>query len=272
MSMKPQGLEPIPEETVQIVRNALRKGSSITNLRDALGPTYDDEPFAHLFPKQGRKAEAPWRLALITVFQFMEGLSDRQAAEMVSNRLDWKYALSLSVEEEGPDFSTLSDFRQHLTDAGAQDVVLEPILHIARERGLLKAGGKQRTDATYVLATVRQLHRIESVGEAIRATLNALAEQEEGEAWLLSWVTPDWFDRYVHLFELTRFPKAQSQRAALIAQMGADMSQLLQALSHASTPAVLRALSQVQALRQIFEQHYELREGRARWRDEPARQ
>ena len=270
MSMKPHGLEPIPEETMRVARKAFRKGTLIMNLRDALGPIYDDEQFARLFPKRGRGAQAPWRLALITVLQFLEGLDDRQAAEMVRGRLDWKYALSLPLEDEGFDYSILTDFRQRLTDAGAQEVILEPILQIARTRGWLKAGGKQRTDATHVLSAVRQLHRLESVGEAMRAALNALAEHEQGAAWLLSWVEPDWFDRYVHRFELTRFPKTKSQQEALRAQVGADVAQLLQALAQASTPAGLVELPEVVVLGQIFAQHYQLREGRAYWRDGPA--
>lgn len=268
--MKPQGLEPIPEETVRVVRKALRKGTMITQLRDSLGPIYDDQAFAHLFPKRGRKAEAPWRLALITVFQFLENLSDRQAAEMVRSRLDWKYALSLPLEEEGIDFSILSDFRRRLSEAGAEDLILSPILQLARERGWLKAGGKQRTDSTHVLSAVRQLHRLESVGEAMRAALNALAEREEGAQWLLGRVGPDWFDRYVHRFELSRFPKAESQRKVLIKQVGTDVQSLLSALQRETTPKVLQELAEVQVLREIFAQHYEVRHHEVHWRDGPA--
>jgi transposase len=270
MSMKPHGLEPIPEETVRVVSKALRKGNLITHLRDAIGPIYDDEQFAHLFAKRGRRAEAPWRLALITVFQYLEHLGDRQAAEMVSSRLDWKYALSLSLEEEGIDFSTLSVFRQRLVEAGAEDVILEPILQVARERGWLKAGGKQRTDSTHVLGAVRQLHRIESVGEAMRAALNALAQREDGASWLLGVVPADWFDRYVHRFELTRFPKAESQRQALIAHVGADVHFLLEALQRQETPKALQEVPEVKILRQIFAQDYEVSHRQVHWRDGPA--
>src|SRR6266702_1627819 len=101
MSMKPQGLTPIPEETRQLVQRLCPKGTMVTQLRDALGPIYSDEPFAHLFPRRGRPAEAPWRLALVTVLQVIEGLTDRQAAEAVRTRIDWKYALSLAPEDEG---------------------------------------------------------------------------------------------------------------------------------------------------------------------------
>src|SRR6266700_498464 len=109
MSMKPRGLEPIPDETRLLMQRLCPKGTMVTQLRDALGPIYSDEPFAQLFAKRGRPAEAPWRLALVTVLQAMEGLTDRQAAQAVCLRLDWKYALSLETGVEGFDFSILCD-------------------------------------------------------------------------------------------------------------------------------------------------------------------
>ncbi|MHB8595628.1 MAG: transposase [Ktedonobacteraceae bacterium] len=114
------------------------------HLRDALGTIYQNSDFADLFPKRGRAAEAAWRLALVTVLQALENLSDRQAAEMVRARLDWKYALSLPVDDSGFDASILTDFRQRLLDHEAQDRLLEPILQVCREHGWLKTGGKQR--------------------------------------------------------------------------------------------------------------------------------
>src|SRR5919109_4169701 len=101
MSMNPHGLEPIPEETRLLVQRLIPKGTVVTQVRDACGPIYSDEHFAQLFPKRGRPAEAPWRLALVTVLQAIEGLTDRQAAEYVRSRIDWKYVLALSLEDPG---------------------------------------------------------------------------------------------------------------------------------------------------------------------------
>src|SRR5947209_8402871 len=224
MSMKAQGLEPIPEETRLLVQRLSPKGTMVTQLRDALGPIYSDEQFAHLFPKRGRAAEAPWRLALVTVLQAIEGLSDRQAAAFVRTRIDWLYALALPLDEPGFDYSILTDFRQRLVAAGAQDLILEPILQLSRERGWLKARGKQRTDATAVLARVRARSHLESVGESMRAALNALAKQEP--AWVQAYQNPAWGERYVHRFELARFPKAETERTLLREQVGTDVAQL----------------------------------------------
>src|SRR5437660_120460 len=255
MSMKAHGLEPIPEETRQLVERLCPKGTMITQLRDELGPIYSDEQFAHLFAKRGRAAEAPWRLALVTALQAVEGLTDRQAAQAVHLRMDWRYALALPLDDTGFDYSILSDFRQRLLAADAQELILEPILQVCRARGWLKAQGKQRTDATAVLARVRARSRLESVGESMRAALNALAQQEP--AWLQAHLNPQWFDRSVHRFELARLPKAQTQQQQLREQVGQDVAQRLPSLEEEATPESVRSLPEVGLLRQVFAQHYE---------------
>ncbi len=268
MSMKPQGLEPIPDETRRLVERLCPKGTLVTQVRDALGPIYSDEQFAHLFPKRGRAAEAPWRLALVTVLQAIEGLTDRQAAECVRTRIDWLYALALPLDDPGFDYSILTDFRQRLLSAQAQDLLLDPILQLCRERGWLKARGKQRTDATAVLARVRALSSLESVGESMRAALNALAKQEP--AWLSAHQPPEWSERYIHRFELARFPKAETQRHLLRQQVGQDVGYLLACIDAESTPPSVRNEPSVTLLRQVFAQHYERDGQQIRWRDGPA--
>ena len=105
MSLRPEPIEPVPEETARVARAAFRRGNVYLKLRDELGTVYTDEAFAALFPTHGQPAEAPWRLALVTVLQFAEGLSDRQAAEAVRARLDWKYLLGLPLDDAGFDYS-----------------------------------------------------------------------------------------------------------------------------------------------------------------------
>src|SRR5207302_4188021 len=167
----------------------------------------------------------------------------------------------------GFDYSILTDFRQRLLSAKAEDLILEPILRLCRERGWLKAGGKQRTDAAAVLARVRALSSLESVGESMRAALNALASQEP--AWLREHLNPEWFDRYVHRFELARFPKAQTQRQQVREQGGRDVAHLLAALAERQTPPSLGGLPEVTLLRQVFAQHYVQEGDQVHWRDGP---
>jgi len=98
------------------------------HMRDELGTIYEVEPFAHLFPNNGQPAEAPWRLALVTIIQFAEGLSDRQAADAVRGRIDVKYALSLDLSDPGFDASMLSEFRARLIAGHAEEQLLTAIV------------------------------------------------------------------------------------------------------------------------------------------------
>jgi len=159
MSLRPEVSPAIPEETVRVARASFPKGSRYTRLRDELGAVFDDARFAGLFPARGRPAEAPWRLALVTLFQLAEGLPDRQAAEAVRGRIDWKYALALPLTDPGFDSTVLSEFRSRLVEGRAEQGLLDAVLALARERNLLSGGGRQRTDSTHVLAAVRALNR-----------------------------------------------------------------------------------------------------------------
>ena len=175
MSLQPREIPPVPEKTQRVARAAFAKGNLYVRLRDEIGVVFDDPLFAPWFPTRGQPAESPWRLALITVMQFVEGLSARQAAEAVRARIDWKYALSLELTDPGGDASVLCEFRARLVDGDAGPLLLEALLSRLKERGLLKARGQQRTDSTHVLAAIRTLNRLASVGETLRAALNSVA-------------------------------------------------------------------------------------------------
>lgn len=97
MSLVSQPITTIPEETVRVAQAAFPKSTRFMQMRDQLGPIYDDAAFADLYPCCGQPAETPWRLALITVMQYADNLTDRQAADAVRSRIDWKYALGLGL-------------------------------------------------------------------------------------------------------------------------------------------------------------------------------
>lgn len=105
MSLHPTLAGPVPEQTARIARAAFPNGHPCLKWRDELGTLYRDEDFACLFPPRGQPGLPPWRLALVTVLQFWENLTDRQAAEAVRARLDWKYLLGLELSDPGFDFS-----------------------------------------------------------------------------------------------------------------------------------------------------------------------
>ena len=157
--MHPHPIPPIPEETARVARAILPQGNGYLQMRDELGTLYQDEDFRDLFPSRGQPAEVPWRLALVTLMQYAEGLTDRQAADAVRTRIDWKYVLSLELTDSGFDFSVLSEFRGRLLAHGAERRLFDRLLEQFRERGSIKARGKQRTDSTHVLAAIRTLRR-----------------------------------------------------------------------------------------------------------------
>lgn len=217
MSMNPQEIGSIPAETVRIAQAACPKGTLAMRLRDALGALYTDEQFAVLSPAEGQPASAPWRLAVFTVLQYSDNLTDRQAANAVRERLDWKYSLGWDT---GFDDSLLSAFRTRLVEQQAETRLQDRLLSMCKHHGWLKEGGKQRTDPTRVLARVRSLFNREWVGETLRAALDDLAVL--APEWLVKQITPDWFERSSHRVEHYRLPKAESQRTALAQQIGAD--------------------------------------------------
>jgi transposase len=207
-----------------------------------------------LFSTQGRPAEAPWRLALITVLQCAEGLTDRQAADAVRDRLAWKYLLGLELTDTGFDHTVLSDFRARLVGGGAEMQLLDALLERCTAVGLLKARGKQRTDSTHVLAAVRALNRLDCVGETLRHALNTLAVVVPD--WLRAQVPPEWYERYDTRIESTRHPLSAAERDALAATIGADGIHLLRAVYDPPAPAWLRELPAVRVLRQVWVQQY----------------
>jgi transposase len=262
--MKPGSIPPVPELTSRIAKASFPKGTLATRLRDHLGSIYQDEDFCGLYSRRGQPSLAPWRLALITVLQALESLPDRQAALAVQSRIDWKYALSLPLDDPGFDFSILTEFRTRLLEQGAVDRLLEPLLHLCQQQGWIKGNDRLRADSTHVLALVRELSSAEAVGEALRACLNDLAVVVPD--WLSSIVPDAWFDRYVDRVDLQRVGTSKTQKDRWRQQIGEDSDWLLQALS--STKLMDRR--SVNLLRQIWSQHYELKEGLVHWRDGPA--
>ena len=264
MSLNPQTFDYVHEETARVARAAFPKGNVYMRMRDEFGSLYTDHAFAALFPRRGQPAEAPGRLALVTVMQFAEGLSDRQAADAVRSRIDWKYALALELTDPGFDASVLSEFRGRLIEGNAEQVLFETLLTRFREAGLLKPRGRQRTDSTHVLAAIHTLSRLECVGETLRHALNALAVVAPD--WLRDNVPAEWFDRYGRRFEDYRLPSGRPERYALAETIGADGFQLLTLIHDPHAPHWLREVPAVEVLRQVWVQQFYAPDGPLRWR------
>jgi transposase len=255
MSLKPHVIPPVPEETARVARAAFPHGTPYLTFRDAVGTIFQDEDFAALFPACGQPGLSPWRLTLVTILQCREQLADRQAAEAVRARIDWKYLLGLELDDAGFDFSVLSEFRDRLLAGRAEALLLDKLLERCRALGLLKARGQQRTDSTHVLAAIRVLNRLELVTETLRAALNELATVAPD--WLQALAPLEWYARYGKRAEDIRLPRNQAAREAYAQTVGEDGFHLLDALERPEAPEDARALPSVTTLHRTWQRHYE---------------
>ncbi|MER7468719.1 transposase, partial [Streptomyces sp. NPDC097981] len=229
-------------------------------VRDRLDGLWRDEDFADWYPRDGRPGLSPAQPATVCVLQFVLGLSDRQAAEAVRCRIDFKYAMAMELDDPGFHHSVLADFRDRLTEDNRADRLLGLALARLKEAGLVRERTTQRTDSTHVLAAVRDLTRLEMVTEAVRAALEEVA----GTAphLLDELVDEDWGRRYGRPVRLGKNPTKPKTR---ILATGDDAVRLLEHLyrhgaDRASGP-------RAQALRQIMVQNYHRdAAGRLRWR------
>lgn len=255
MSMRPVLWPEVPEQTAVVARASFPQGSLAMRLRDDLGPIFQDTDFAGAFGVRGKPGISPAMLMLVTILQFVERMTDRQAAQAVAGRIDWKYALALDLAFPGFDHSVLSEFRRRLVDNDLSRLCFDTLLERCRELGLVKAGGKQRTDSTYVVATVRDLTHAELAGEAVRALSEALAA-----------VAPDflaetvdlavWAKRYGPRVCDWNWPRSKAERDGLAEQFGRDGRDLLAAVYAQWQRPWLRELPQVALLCTVLRQNY----------------
>lgn len=266
MTIHPQEKWSIPEETKRVALAVFKKGNIYLKIAEQLGQLYEDKEWLDLYsPDCGQSGISPARLALITIFQFMEGLTDRQAADAVRARIDWKYVLGLELTDEGFDFTVLSEWRKRLIESQKIERLLEILLTHLKGINFLKQRGKQRTDSTHVLAAIRKLNRIECVGETIRKVLNDLAS--EALEWLKDKVTQDWFDMYSSMFQKYRFPKNEVEKEELAIRIGEDGYHLLKILLAPETPKYIQKIESIEILRQVWLQQYYRQGEQVKWRD-----
>ncbi|WP_435613357.1 IS1182 family transposase [Streptomyces sp. bgisy159] len=233
--------------TAQVARASNPNGTTAMWVRDRLDGLWRDEDFAAWYSRNGRPGLSPAQLATVSVLQFLLNLSDRQAAEAVRCRIDVKYALALELDDPGFHHSVLSDFRDRLAENGRADALFDLALARLKDAGLVKARGRQRTDSTCLLASVRELTRLELVLEAVRAALEETARTNP--QLLDGLVDEDWALRYGRQVRLVSQP---SRPATRLKQAGADAFRLLDHARGAGTtpgPAV-------EALRQITMQNF----------------
>lgn len=244
----------IPAETQRVARNIYPKGNLYMQIRDELEGVFKDSQFADMYLEQGRPALSPSRLAMVLILQYVAGYSDRQTCEAVRDQISWKYALSVELTDTGFDHSVLSDYRTRLLEDKGEEHIFDSILNRLQERDLLKGKSKQRTDATHVLASIRNLNRIELVGETMRMTLNRLAQVAPN--WLATFLPQAWIDRYSQRFNDWHLPKEKSKRQQLVNQIGTDGYELLNKIYQYSQDNTIRNLPEVEGMRRIWVQQF----------------
>ena len=258
MSMQPAAWpEPDPQIAAAIASkySGKRQRPLAVQVRDRLGQWLEDEQFAAAFGDRGRPGWSPSRLALVTMLQRAENLTDRQAAEAVRTRIDWQYLLGLPLDDPGFDHTVLPEFRARVAAAGLEQVALDALLGRLVSEGLVKAGGKQRTDSTHVVAAVAALNRLELAGESVRAALEALAAAHP------DWVArrlcvPDFARRYGTPMTSWRPPVSRARRDELAVAYARDGYALLEAVYDSSAPGWLREIPAVDVLRRVLLQNY----------------
>ncbi|WP_371656785.1 MULTISPECIES: transposase [unclassified Streptomyces] len=266
MSMGVGSGRSIPALTVRVARASNPRGTPAMWVRDRLDELFTDEDFADWFPADGRRGLSPTRLAMVSVLQYAENLTDRQAAEAVRCRLDWKYCLGMDLDDSGFDYSVLSEFRDRMAQGDRADRLLAVMVDHLVAAGLVKrCGGRIRTDSTHVLGAVRTLSRIELVAETLRAALERLALEDE--EWLAPLILPGWAERYGRPALYHRLPKGKAALEEYALQVGRDGIWLLRAVFDDGAPPRQRTLSQVETLRQVWvQQYWHDTEGHLRWR------
>lgn len=265
MVLHPHSIKPIPPLTKEIAHKAFPKGNLYMTLRNELGTLYDDHDFAELYSSEGQPALHPGRLALICVMQYMANLSDRGAVEAIAARIDWKYALGLELTDSSFDSSVLTLFRSRLLNGSKEKLILNKLLERCQQLQLIKAKGKARTDSTHILAAIRNLNRLEYVGETLRSALNALAVVHPD--WLSNIVFPDWFDRYSKPVEESRLPRGTEARNEYAAKIGQDGMRILEAVyDEPTTPQWLREIPAIETLRIAWTHQYWINNGQLSWR------
>jgi transposase len=254
MTLHPTPTDRIPEDTARAARSASPKDNPYLLMRDRFGTIFRDLDFAALYPRRGQPGYAPWRLALVTLVQYIEHLPDEAVADQVALRLDLKYLLGLELGAPCFDPSILSEFRTRLVEQDGATLLFDLLLERLHMEGLATPGGRARTDSTGVVAAVQHLNRLALVRETLRHALNTLALVDPD--WLRSQADPAWVERYAHRSENERLPQRATERRALERTVGEDGSRLLAAVDASGAPAYLRTVPAVRTLRTVWLQQY----------------
>ena len=211
----------------------------------------NDAPFSSMYGSEGRPGVNPVILALVTVFQFIEKLPDRQAARMAVMRLDWKYALRQELNWTGFHYSDLCNFRKRLLQHHQEKAVFESVVDYLREAGYVKGRGAQRTDRTHSLGAVRDLSTIDLVRDTIHVALQALTSADA--PWTLKHLPASFVQSYAPRQRYEWLNKAEVSTALETAAIDGEWL-LAQVKQFGSVR--LKNLEQITLLRRVLNEQF----------------
>ena len=259
--LKPQKLEPIPEETLKVGQEILEPENLMRKIGEQYGELVKDEDFLSMYPKIGQPALSPALLALVSILQAQEHLSDRMAVRMVVTRIDWKYALHLPLCYKGFDASVLSEFRDRLISNKAERVIFDKVLEKMKAEDLLKGRAVQRTDSLMILSAVRKLNRLELVMETMRLALEEIAKEDI--KFFQANIEKTWIETYAQRACSERIikesgAKAETETQRLLVETGKNGFELIKILEQSETE--LQNLEKVVLLKKVWSQQYQIKE------------
>lgn len=255
MSLQENWNPEMPDDTAQIGQGILKENDPYRLVGDRVNTFLTLKDFRSLYSELGRGAICPIILSLITVFQFLENIPDRVAAKWAVTRIDWKYALHLPLAWAGFNYSTLSNFRTRLIEHGEERLLFERVLEWVRSLGFIEKFGKQRTDSTHIIGCIERLSRLELAWETLRTALHAI--EKGAPRWYGEVIPAAFHQAYAERQSDWRLSKEEAK--AKMKEAGADGFWLLDRLDESAPEEVLR-LSEVETLREVWEQQFERKE------------
>ncbi len=240
----------IPEEIRSWGEKHLKQDNVYRVIGDQLFSFISADEFMSMYSRTGRPSINPVVLSLVTIFQFLEAIPDRVAAEHVKTRLDWKYALHLPFDDSGFHYSDLCNFRKRLAEHGKESLLFDQLLNRIQSLGFLKKRKYQRTDSTHVLAVIRQLSRIENLSEGLRVSLKAI---ENSDSAFYQMKIPALYREHWSK-PLSDYQMSDDERREALERVGRDMHWLLSFLK-TNKESFLR-LPELELLQTLFTQHF----------------
>ncbi|MBI5304753.1 MAG: transposase [Chloroflexi bacterium] len=256
-------LPALPIETVEATKALFGKKNVYVMIGDMADSLFADIDLACLYPEEGIPKEFPYLSSLVLIFQFNEGLADRQAAEATRVRTDWKYALHLPIAHPGLSTDVMRDFRQRLCRNVSHREKFQQVLTRLQETYAPWQSRLPLADASYVVQSVCARTSLESVASAMQNAVQALVAKRY--EWVRQIARPHWYQRYFRNMLVFQVPDDLTSQVELAESIGEDGVYLLQTIAFANA-SDLDNLAEIQNLRQVWNWQFEWQPDRFKWR------